>query len=167
MALKLLDATAAPVTTPVLGRERGGLLSFEWEQWFNRMPATLNAIPSVFNIVSLSDQSAAIAATDFSNSTLLKGTYRVSYHARISRAATTSSSLTLTFTWEEDGVTQTVTGAVMNGNTTTTRQSDSFLLRSDAGEAVNYAAAYASVGATSMLYTLDISLEMIRPRGNL
>jgi len=165
MALKFLDSTAAPTTTPLQGP--GGFLHFEWERWFERIPSTLNSIPNVLNLVSLSDQSAAITTTDFADSTLLKATYRVSYHARISRAATTSSILTLTFTWEEDGVTQTVTGAAMNGNTTTTRQSDSFLLRSDAGEAVNYAAAYTTVGATSMLYTLDISLEMIRPSTNL
>jgi hypothetical protein len=164
MAQRFLDATAAPIREAFLGPR--GKLSVAWERWFDRMPATLNAIPSVLNLVALDTQAASIAATDFSNSTLLKGTYRVSYHARISQAASTSSSLTVAITWTEDAVVQTVTGAAMTGNTTTTRQSDVFLIRSDAGTAVNYATTYASVGATPMQYTLDIVLQVIRPRGN-
>jgi hypothetical protein len=91
--------------------------------------------------------------------TLDAGTYRISYYARITRAATVNSSLTIDFDWVDGGVTQTFTGAAMVGNTTTTHQELSFPIVIDQLTAVRYTATYASAGATSMQFKLYIALE--------
>lgn len=159
---KFLGRTPAPTRDGVVNPKAGNILTPSWERWFDRLPDTLAAIPSILKSVALDDQGAAITATDLTGGLLSKGSYRVTYHARISRAATTSSSLTVTIAWTEGGVAQSVVGAAMTGNTTTTKQSDVFMIRSDAGTAVTYAAAYASVGATTMEFSLDLSFEQIK-----
>src|SRR5512139_132421 len=152
MSLVLLNTTAPPIEDLVV--DKSGRLTMLWKQWFGRVPATLASIPNIFNTVSLSTQAASITATDFSGTTPKAGVYRITYHARITRAATTSSTLTVTLAWTEGGVGQSAAGAAMIGNTTTTIQSDTLLIRSDAA-AVTYATTYGSVGATTMQYSLD------------
>lgn len=164
MAQKFLEATAAPLQQRVTGAE--GVVTPEWESWFHRLGIDLQRMPYLLNVVALDDQSASISATSFENSKVLKGLHWIGYHAMITQVATTSSSLTVTFTWTENGQAQTQAGAAMTGNALTTKQSGVILLRPDAGTAINYATTYASVGAQSMEYSLDIALEYIRPRGN-
>src|SRR5512147_1295744 len=146
---RLLDHSAPPPFRDALVHTKTGNLSDGWYQWISRMPATFHAIPSVLNLVTLEEQGAAIVTTDFSGMVLPAGVYRASYYAQISQAATVSSSLTVTIGWTTWGVAQTQAGTAITGNTTATHQSGSMILRSDAGTAVTYAAAYASVGATS------------------
>ena len=157
---KLLGRTAAPIRDRVIGAL--GTLSPAWEAWFARLPDTLASIPGILKSVALDDQAATIAATDLTGGLLSKGSYRVTYHARISRAATSSSSLTVTIAWTEGGVAQSIAGAAMTGNTTTTRQNSVFMIRSDAATDVTYATTYASTGATTMQYSLDLSFEQIK-----
>lgn len=160
MAFILLDKTGPPLNDRIVDPK--GWLTDLWRQWFGRMPATLAAIPSVLNVVSLSEQAASITATDFAGTSLLEGRYRLSYHARISQAGTVSSSLTVALGWTEGGVAQAYTGAAMTGNTTATNQSGSVIIRGDADGAVTYTTTYASVGATAMEYSLDLVLEKIK-----
>jgi hypothetical protein len=164
MAVKFLDATAAPLTTAVLGND--GKMNKEWEEYFHRMAVTLNAIPSILNLVSLSDQSAQIAYTAFENSTIVQGIYRVSGLVRVSRAAGTSSSIRLRFRWVQDGVAQQLIGVAQTGNTTATNRGESSIIRADAGTNISYRADYSSSGTPSMQFSLDAALERIRPRGN-
>jgi hypothetical protein len=159
MADRLLGLAPPPTQDPVVGP--GGLLSTSWLQWFTRLPATLAAIPSRLNAVSLTAQDASLPATDFSGGLLGEGLYRATYYARITQAATSSSSLTVAFSWTEGGITQTATGTAITGNTTTSGGSYSTLMRVDRGSAVNYATTYASSGATPMLHSLFVVLEKI------
>jgi hypothetical protein len=160
VALIFLDNTAPPLNDKIVDSK--GMLTDLWRQWFGRMPATLAAIPSVLNVVNLSAQAASLSATDFSNTSLLPGIYRASYRVQITQAATTSSSLTVSFSWTDDGVVQTATGTAITGNTTTTGQSDFVLIKVDAGTAVQYSATYASVPATAMQYNATFSLEKLK-----
>lgn len=160
MALIFLDTTAPPLNDVVI--DKTGRLTDLWRQWFGRLPATLGAIPSILNVVNLSGQSASLAATDFSNTSLLAGIYRASYRVQITQAAGVSSSLTVSILWTDGGVAQTATGAAIVGNTVTTGQSDFALIRVDAGTAVQYSAVYASVGVPGMTYTFTASLEKIK-----
>lgn len=166
MAQKFLDATAAPLTNPLVGSS-GLVRDPVWQGWFHRMPGTLNAIPSVLSIVDLHDQSAAITATDFSNGVIPYGIYRLSYNHRIDQAATTSSASQLTLTWTSETVTQTHTGTNLTGNVLTTRDSSVILIHADAGSAINYAVTYSSTGGTPMMFELGLALEYVRPRGTL
>jgi hypothetical protein len=156
---QILGTAPPPIQDSVTGD--GGLLTEAWRQWFTRLPDTLSSIPSRINAAALTAQSASIAATDFSGGALLEGLYRATHYVRITQAATTSSALTVTFTWTEGGVAQSAVGVAVTGNTTATGQSDSALMRLDKGTVPRYATTYASVGATPMLYSFNVVLEKI------
>jgi hypothetical protein len=162
MALKFLESTVPPINDPIVDPKRAFLLTDVWRQWFGRVPSTFGSIPNVLNVATVTAQSASLPATDFQNTTLQQGLYRATYRAHITQAATTSSSLIVTFTWTDDGVTQVATGPAIVGNTTATGQSDSILMKVDAGTSVQYSTTYASVGATAMQYALNATLEKIQ-----
>jgi hypothetical protein len=111
--------------------------------------------------VSLTNQSASIGATDFSGGGLSAGLYRLTYYTRITQAATTSSSLTVTLDWQDGGVAPSISGAAITGNTTTTIQSNTVLVRIDGSSPVRYSTTYSSVGATPMKHSLYITLEEV------
>lgn len=160
MAEPYLQQAPPPVRDKVIGAD--GLLTPAWRNWFERLPATLDAAPLRISAVSLTTQAASLAATNFAGATLLAGLYRATYYARITQAATTSSSLTVSLRWTEGSVVQTATGSAIVGNTTATGQSDSILINIDAGSQVQYLTTYASVGATAMQYAINFSLEKVR-----
>ncbi len=160
MPIKYLDLTPPPLQDKVIRTD--GLLTDIWLRWFGRLPATLGAIPSIVNTVTLATQGASVSATDFSGTRLLVGTYRATYHAQITQAATTSSSLTVTIGWTDGAVAQSISGAPIIGNTTATGQSGGALIHVDAATAVNYSTSYSSTGATAMQYSLNLLLERIK-----
>lgn len=140
---------------------QAGLIADAWIEYFDQLAQTVDTAPTTANTVRLTTQGAAIAATDISDGTLTAGLYRFSYYARITRAASTSSSLTVTLSWTEGAVSPSFSGAAITGNTTTTVQSGSIMIRIDKNSPMTYATAYASVGATSMQYSLELTLETI------
>lgn len=159
MAIKTLGNTPFPITEPITDKS-GRLIGAAYD-WFVRLPLTLSRSVERAHAVNLTGQSAAIAATDCSGGGLNAGLYRVSYYARITQAATTSSSLTVTLAWTDDTLTPSYSGAAITGNTTTTVQSGSILIDVDGAKAINYSTAYASVGATSMQYKLSVVVEKV------
>jgi len=161
MPPKTLGSMQMPFWAPIARGD--GRLSAPWWDYFNLLPLTLSLSIERVNSVTLETQGAAITATDFSGGGLTVGLYRVSYYARITRAATTSSSLTVTVAFTGGGVSPSFSGAAMTGNTTTTVGSSTWLIRIDnATTAINYSTAYVSVGATSMQYCLDLVLEKVK-----
>ena len=156
------DLAVSPETTDrATGQKtRSPYFSQEHIDWWLEQQQRTNASPSRLGVVTLTGQSAAISATPVPMPDLTAGYYRLSYVARITRAATTSSSLTITMGWTET-VALTQAGTAMTGNTTTTVQTGSLFLRVDANAAMTYSTAYASVGGTSMQYRLDILVEAI------
>ena len=129
-----------------------------WARWLVSLLDRVNSMAMIQTTVSATLQTAAIASTDFSVMTVA-GLYRVSYTLNLTRAATTSSSLAPTFTWVYGGVTYSQSGAAMTGNTTSTQQNGQIVMNLDAGTMMQYAVAYASVGATSARYTLAVAVE--------
>lgn len=104
-------------------------------------------------------QAAAIASQDLE---LLIGDaelVRLSWVLRIHQAATTSSVVSVVVVWKVDGVTMTSTIAVEAGNTTTSSQHGTLLIRRDPNTPLRATAAYTSVGATAMTFDLDILTE--------
>ena len=145
-----------------------GLVSSTWFEYFlqmqDRSEKSAYAVSREFD--ALTDQTAAIAATSLTISTptglttkLSKGLYRVSTYARITQAASTSSSLTVTLGWTDGTVGCIHTGAAITGNTTTRNQSLSVMIRCDNATTITYSTAYASSGGTAMQYRLDIAVE--------
>jgi hypothetical protein len=161
MALKILESMTPPLHEPVVQPDKKFMLTEAWREWFGRVPSTFGSIPNLISVVTLVAQEASIGATDFQNSVLQDGVYRASYRVQVTRAATVSSSLIVTFKWTDGGVLQTADGDAVVGNTVTTGQSDSILMKVDAGTSVQYSIAYVSVGATTMTYSFTASLERI------
>ena len=142
--------------------DREGTLPDIWVKYFQSQSDTLKLSPSVASTpVSVTAQAASIGITAIPTSTLAGGLYRVSYYARITRAATVSSSLIVTIGWTETGVSLIQSGAAIIGNTTASNQNGTLFLQVDASSPVTYATTYASVGATTMQYKLVVSLEVI------
>ena len=138
--------------------DRAGQLALAW--W--RYLSDLRTVPLRLTDVALATQGASIAATALHTvGAVQRGIYRLAYYQRVTRAATTSSELTTTFGWTDGGVAQTISGAVMNGNTTATQQTGTLLVRADKATTLTYATAYVSVGGTPMQYSLDITLEQL------
>ena len=164
MAQNFLDSTAAPLEAPVVGK--GGLMTPDWRSWFEWMPVTLQAIPSILNVVDLRGQAAAISATAWQNSRLLDGLYRLSFTHRIDQVASGSSATQITIKWTAGGTVQTYTGDNLIGNSLTTRDERTFPIHLDANTDITYETTYTSVGGTPMNYEVGLVLEYMRPRGN-
>lgn len=145
-----------------------GLVTQVWSYFFRWTQSLLTVAPQVIGTVLLTTQSAAISATTIPttfpalpNERLLPGLYRVSYYARITRAASTSSELIVSIRWVDGGVTITLPGATITANTTSTIQTNTYLVRVDSETQLSYLTSYTSVGGTTMQYRLDIRVEAV------
>ena len=129
-----------------------------WARWLVSVLDRINAMTMIQTQVSTTAETAAITATDM-DASIMGGLYRVSYTLNVTRAATTSSSLTATIGWTCNGVACSQAGAALTGNTTSTQQGGTVVINADANTSVTYAVAYASVGATSAQYAFSLAVE--------
>jgi len=139
-----------------------GTVTRTWVAYLSQLNTSVDVSTSRVNAVSVTTQAASISPTDFSGGALSEGLYRISYYARITRAAGTSSSLTVTLAWTESSIALSVAGAAMTGNAVTTVQSGSALILTDASSPITYATTYVSVGAPTMLYRASFTLEQVQ-----
>jgi hypothetical protein len=157
----LAPTPAIVVEQDVTNGRISGRLTFLMRYWLLSLADRINATPEILASVQASTQAASISATSFSILSVSPGLYRLSMSARISRAATTSSSLIVTFGWTSGGVSCTTASPAMTGNTTATVSSLTVLARVDEATAITYATTYASAGGTTMQYSLDVSCELV------
>jgi hypothetical protein len=157
----LAPTPAIVVEQDVTNGRISGRLTFLMRYWLLSLADRINATPEILASVQASTQAASISATSFSILSVSPGLYRLSMSARISRAATTSSSLIVTFGWTSGGVSCTTASPAMTGNTTATVSSLTVLARVDEATAITYATTYASAGGTTMQYDLDVSCELV------
>jgi len=161
-----------PVNDPIARpRKRGlkdnqrddfeGLITDPWVKWFQNQTNSVQSAPQNIASVSLSDQGASIASTPISSGVLSSGYYRFTFYFRITRAATTSSSLQVTFGWIDSGVSCSITSGATTGNTTSTTNSATYTVLSDSAAPLTYSTNYASVGGTSMQYSLSVLVEKL------
>lgn len=136
------------------------LLSSLWRDWFTALRDLLNTAPARVFSTHLTAQNTSLTTTT-ALTVPETGIYRLSYTARITQAATVSSSLQLTLSWTDTGVACSQAGAAMTGNTTTTQQSGQIVVYADAATAITYSTAYVSAGATSMAYALAVVVEQL------
>ena len=139
-----------------------GLMTEPWSNSLTQVVTVLGQAPNRLNSVFLQDQDASIAGTDMSGGGLSAGLYRLTYYFRITRAGGVSSSLSIAFGWLDGGVVCILAGAAETGNTTSSVQSGTIMVRIDAGSPLNYSTTYASAGAPTMLYSLDVTLELVK-----
>lgn len=125
------------------------------------------AVPATVGSTNLVNQSAAVAATTvYAVPAHMSGMYRISVVAKVTTAATTSSNLgaiTVNYTDNVDGVA--VSGlsaaALSAGNTTGTQINGSVIVNAKGGTNIQWAIAYTSVGATSMVYAAEVRVDYL------
>ena len=139
-----------------------GYISSAWDTYFqlSQVPR-IEASPERLSTVDTGSKTAAISTTALPIGSVTAGLYRVTYYARITTAASTSSSLTVTIGWADSSITCSQAGAAMTGNTTSTVQSSTILFRSDQSAPLTYATAYSSSGGTAMVYRVYLVAEQI------
>ena len=134
-------------------------LSWDLTRWLSGLRVEVNDRVARKTQENLTNLEAAIATTPLLLGNVTQGIWRLSVTARVTRAATTSSSFQVTITWIDRGVPQTHTGTLVNGNLLTSRDQFPLIIRTDASSPIAYSVAYASVGATPMRFSLDIVAE--------
>lgn len=141
--------------------QAAGVIAQNWALWFNAVLTTLRAVARLVGSVSLTGQAASIAATDVPTPTLTASLYSLTYVARVTQAASVSSSLAVTAHWTSGGVSCSQSSVALTGNTTATVGSGTVTMNVDAGTAVRYSTTYTSSGATAMQYALDVRLTVV------
>jgi hypothetical protein len=129
-------------------------------QWLLSLTTRLQTAASAVVQLILTGQAASIAATDLIP-VPATGLYRITYRIRVTQAATVSSSILLTLSATDGGVACAMATAAYVGNVTNAPQTGTLLLRTDAGSPITYATTYASVGATAMVYEIDLVVEAL------
>lgn len=159
MAFPKLDPI--PYTDPLIDAAKR--IGERWYRWLDLFVArVLQAVLSLGG-VQRSGLSAAIAATTLLTPELI-GVFRVTWDARITTAAAVSSSLTVTISWTDGGIACSKSFTAITGNTTATVDSGTVTIHQNPGAvatAIQYATAYASVGAPAMAYQIDVIVEQI------
>ena len=135
------------------------LLGNSFIRWLSGLRAEVDARPKRDVHVRSASNTAAIATTALAIDTVHAGVWRISVQVRVVTPATTSSEVQVTISWTQGGVTQTQTTALLNGNLTTTREGLTVVLRATQATPVSYAVSYTSVGATNMVFELDVIAE--------
>ncbi|HYE92385.1 MAG TPA: hypothetical protein VEA38_15255 [Terriglobales bacterium] len=133
-----------------------------WEPFFRSLKTRIEGSPERLTIVDTGELEASVGTTPLELPALPTGLYRISVYARITRAATTSSSLTVSIHHTDGGANPTKATAAMTGNTTATTN-DPFvhLIHIDEDTALSYSTTYVSVGATPMKYRVFIVVEAV------
>jgi hypothetical protein len=148
------------VERPVAEARISGRVTHAMRYWLLSVTDRINNTPERLGTVEKTTQAASLSATAIAVPSIAPGVYRISAAARITRAASSSSSLTITFGWTQ-AVACTVSGTAMTGNTTATTGSLVAIVRADQATNLTYATTYASSGGTAMQYRLDICVEQL------
>lgn len=135
-----------------------GFFSRAWLNFFDRLWARAAASARTLKRVTVA-VTAVVGTTPFALGVLSAGLYRVSWNARVKTPAGVASSFQVTIGYTDGGVAQTFVGTVLNGNTTTTKESQDEVLRIDLGTSITYALAYTSNPAAAMIGALDFVIE--------
>ena len=67
----------------------------------------------------------------------------------------------MTVSWTQGGIACSKAFSAQTGNTTATVDGSAIPIRPDSGQPVQYATTYASVGATAMVYALDVVVRQL------
>ena len=162
-----LQLAPPPLENPIVedgnsiaGRPVKGLMTRAFNNWLLSLTTRLEqAAYGILPTVTLAAQNASIGTTPLIASAAA-GLYRVSWFFRITTAASVSSSLQVTFSGTDGGISYTQSGAAVTGNTTATVQSGTVLVRADQSSPISYSTTYASVG-TPMAYGISFAVEAL------
>ena len=147
-----------PQSDPLI--DPSGRMGERWYRWLSLVVTRL--LSAVLTVASThrTGLSASISATTIYTPTQ-PATFEVSWAARVSTAASTSSSIAVTVSWTQGGIACSKAFSAQTGNTTATVDGSAIPIRPDSGQPVQYATTYASVGATAMVYALDVVVRQL------
>jgi hypothetical protein len=151
----------APFDTPMVGE--GGKITKWWANWFalSLLTRVQSQAPAVAAArVGLTGQNTSIGTTALIASAP-EGLYRISWRIRITQVASVNSSILLTISAVDGGVTTTQASAAYTGNVTNAPQSGVFIVACDGASALSYATTYASNLAGEMEYSLSVVVEAL------
>ena len=148
----------SPIAEP-----ESGLISDAWAIYFRDQDASIASAPQQVpgGSATLPAQGGAVGTTPIPTGALSPGLYRVSWYARITTPAGSSSSIQVTIGWTDGAVNCQYTAPALTGNVTTAVQSQMILIHIDAASPVSYAVAYSSAPA-GMRYALYLVLELVK-----
>lgn len=136
----------------------GRWMQHRWVKWLLEL---ITVVQKMAALPFTETQTGKTAATTSTYTVTGAGLHRLSYTARVTTAAGTSSSVTVTVGWTDGGVACTQAFVPMTGNTTATTQSGSVLINADQATAVTCSTVYASNPASAMTYTLAFAVESL------
>lgn len=138
---------------------------------YNAINTTGTGVPVLVATVALTAQGAAIPATAIYTAPA-DGIYVIHWMAKVTRAATTSSTVgpfNIQYTDAVDNVVVTNSAVTINNynqnasnSTSISMISGSYTVNAKSGTSINYIMGYTSSGATSMQYTLQINVMQIK-----
>lgn len=142
---------------------RTGFATKEFDIWLQqRVLPSIDAAPSQINVIADDDLNAAVALSQLIPAAE-GGLYRFNYALQIMTADGVSSSAQVTLNWEFNGQSLSRAFTNINGNTVTTFATDPpFVFRATAGQPITYTVAYASNTPGAMIYSLTLSIELMR-----
>lgn len=140
------------------------IIAQKWLKWVGELVSAINLTAQRRGTVRFPVGSAGnVALTPFALASVGAGTWRLTYHYRVSRPGTVSSGLQISVTYTNGGVVITRSSTNETGNLTTSVQSGTIPFRTDANTAISYTVTYATAGATPMQYEGDLILESLAP----
>lgn len=157
-----MSSNATPLPVQDRLTDANGRITLPWLEFLTAQGASINQSAARVTTVRLANRTASIGTTPIPSPSLSAGLYRVSVYARITRAASVSSSLIVTVGWTELGLSLLDPWPAVTGNTVTSvLTSPPKVVQIDGATPVSYATTYVSVGGTTMEYELMIVLERI------
>lgn len=136
-----------------------------WRTWFRSIRDSVNRSPQVVGSAHFSARAVALGPILKIGvaPTLVAGVYRVTVQIRVTKADAVSSAVRHGTTWTDGGVVQARLGTNVTGNTTTSYDSDTFLVRIDDGTAIDIETIYSSFSAppNEMQYEIDAYVESL------
>lgn len=130
----------------------------QFADWLLALVQRAQTVAVAVASLGLTAQSASLGLTAVVP--VASGVYRVSWHVRVTTAASTSSSIQVSVVSTEGGVACTQSGPAYAGNATNAPQSGTVLVHADPNTPISVSTTYASVG-TPMLYALDVVVEQL------
>lgn len=137
-----------------------GYFNRTWVNWFDDLWAWVKDARILLTQKHLLTQNASIASTPLQVGTVAKGWYAVTVYARATQAATTSGSVVVTIEHRDDGIAAHQDSPALT-NDVAKPLSYTFLVKMDASSPLTFATTYASVGATPLVYKLDLFVERL------
>lgn len=155
----LVSLTPGLAATPPLDG-LPNLMNWRWLGLFRDQSAQIAANPSRVATTTVSGQTDTIPTTPIGTDPLAGGLYRLMGYLRVTSAAVTSSSVSVTIRWSDGGVAcSRVLIPAVTGNTVDSTGTGVSLINVDAAAPVSYSTTYASNGANEMEYELFLTLE--------